>query len=322
MLVRGLVWLRIKWRSRRKIADDSGERYANIARDDQAVANDYRQWKGVTENVGPNGSDMSKGGKGENRKCGSGSQSLAESRDYYMVVREAAYETFLADKRNRIFWRLDKEVWKNLLMKPIEERRSGRECQGNVEGFIESDDQSGSKEAKEENYCYKIMKNVRKRRYAWGKLSVPEGTELLITIVAIHHDPRRCGAATPRLHPAQIRRGMDKAAIHPMAFLPSAGARAASARICHPASKLASPIILAALLLHLSLLSAPHCFHAVAPHMGPNHFQNLIIGRNHGLGKRGAGCIYVCNVTIRDKHTCMFAIQGTFNGTDELAAIS
>lgn len=70
---------------------------------------------------------------------------------------------FLPTKKNRIFWRLDKEVRKSL-KKLIEERRKNWGVEG-VSGECPNDllevmMKASSKEGKGENYYYKITKNT------------------------------------------------------------------------------------------------------------------------------------------------------------------
>lgn len=53
-----------------------------------------------------------------------------------------------------------------------------------------------------------------------GDLTVPAGTELLIPIVAIHHDPSLWGNDANDFNPGRFAGGLEQAAKHPMAFLP------------------------------------------------------------------------------------------------------
>uniref|UniRef100_A0A0D6QRY3 Cytochrome P450 n=1 Tax=Araucaria cunninghamii TaxID=56994 RepID=A0A0D6QRY3_ARACU len=53
-----------------------------------------------------------------------------------------------------------------------------------------------------------------------GKLSIPAGTELMIPIVAIHHDPILWGNDVNDFNPERFNEGISKAAKHPMAFMP------------------------------------------------------------------------------------------------------
>ncbi|KAL3511852.1 hypothetical protein ACH5RR_024569 [Cinchona calisaya] len=53
-----------------------------------------------------------------------------------------------------------------------------------------------------------------------GELSIPRGTELLIPIVAVHHDPELWGHDVNDFNPVRFARGVGHAARHSMAFLP------------------------------------------------------------------------------------------------------
>ncbi|XP_059304016.1 cytochrome P450 734A1-like [Lycium ferocissimum] len=53
-----------------------------------------------------------------------------------------------------------------------------------------------------------------------GDFTLPQGTELLIPIIAIHHDPVLWGQDANEFNPARFSRGVAHAAKHPMAFMP------------------------------------------------------------------------------------------------------
>ncbi|KAM7480382.1 hypothetical protein LguiA_028595 [Lonicera macranthoides] len=53
-----------------------------------------------------------------------------------------------------------------------------------------------------------------------GDLMIPHGTELLIPILAVHHDPRWWGPDATKFNPARFDQGVAHAANHPMAFMP------------------------------------------------------------------------------------------------------
>ncbi|KAF3657707.1 CytochromeA2 [Capsicum annuum] len=53
-----------------------------------------------------------------------------------------------------------------------------------------------------------------------GDFSLPRGTELLIPIIAIHHDQTLWGEDANEFNPARFGRGVAQAAKHPMAFMP------------------------------------------------------------------------------------------------------
>lgn len=53
-----------------------------------------------------------------------------------------------------------------------------------------------------------------------GCMMIPRGTELLIPILAVHHDPGLWGQDANEFNPARFSQGVAHAAKHPMAFLP------------------------------------------------------------------------------------------------------
>ncbi|MCD7450821.1 hypothetical protein HAX54_008564 [Datura stramonium] len=53
-----------------------------------------------------------------------------------------------------------------------------------------------------------------------GDFTIPRGTELLIPIIAIHHDQTLWGEDANEFNPARFGRGVAQAAKHPMAFMP------------------------------------------------------------------------------------------------------
>ncbi|WVZ79515.1 hypothetical protein U9M48_027086 [Paspalum notatum var. saurae] len=59
-----------------------------------------------------------------------------------------------------------------------------------------------------------------KRDVTLGGVSVPCDTELLIPIMAVHHDAALWGDDAARFNPARFARGAAKAAAHPLAFIP------------------------------------------------------------------------------------------------------
>ncbi|CAK9164835.1 unnamed protein product [Ilex paraguariensis] len=59
-----------------------------------------------------------------------------------------------------------------------------------------------------------------------GSLKIPRGTELLIPILAVHHDPGLWGDDVTEFNPARFAYGVAHAAKYPMAFIPfGVGAR-------------------------------------------------------------------------------------------------
>ncbi|KAG0491761.1 hypothetical protein HPP92_005159 [Vanilla planifolia] len=53
-----------------------------------------------------------------------------------------------------------------------------------------------------------------------GSYNIPQGTELLIPIMALHHDTRLWGADAAQFNPGRFVEGVARAARHPMAFIP------------------------------------------------------------------------------------------------------
>ncbi|XP_047167797.1 cytochrome P450 734A1-like [Vigna umbellata] len=53
-----------------------------------------------------------------------------------------------------------------------------------------------------------------------GKLKIPCGTELLIPILAVHHDQATWGSDANEFNPGRFSNGMSRAARHPFAFIP------------------------------------------------------------------------------------------------------
>ncbi|GAB2269464.1 hypothetical protein Dimus_004382 [Dionaea muscipula] len=53
-----------------------------------------------------------------------------------------------------------------------------------------------------------------------GGMVIPEGTELLIPILAVHHDPTIWGSDVSEFNPARFAQGAARAANHPTAFMP------------------------------------------------------------------------------------------------------
>jgi len=53
-----------------------------------------------------------------------------------------------------------------------------------------------------------------------GKLKIPCGTELLIPILAVHHDQATWGSDANEFNPGRFSNGVSRAARHPFAFIP------------------------------------------------------------------------------------------------------
>ncbi|XP_020592997.1 cytochrome P450 734A6-like [Phalaenopsis equestris] len=53
-----------------------------------------------------------------------------------------------------------------------------------------------------------------------GGINIPQGTELLIPIMAVHHDTRWWGSDAAQFNPSRFAQGVARAAAHPSAFIP------------------------------------------------------------------------------------------------------
>lgn len=53
-----------------------------------------------------------------------------------------------------------------------------------------------------------------------GECKIPSGTELLIPIIAVHHDQALWGNDVNEFNPARFSDGVARAAKHPIAFIP------------------------------------------------------------------------------------------------------
>ncbi|XP_057870282.2 cytochrome P450 72A397-like [Cryptomeria japonica] len=53
-----------------------------------------------------------------------------------------------------------------------------------------------------------------------GKLSIPVGTQSMLPILAIHHDPSLWGTDAKDFNPGRFSEGIAKATKNPMAFMP------------------------------------------------------------------------------------------------------
>nr|QNN89158.1 cytochrome P450 [Achyranthes bidentata] len=53
-----------------------------------------------------------------------------------------------------------------------------------------------------------------------GDLNIKQGTELLVPILAVHHDPTLWGPDASEFNPARFSQGISQAATHPTAFMP------------------------------------------------------------------------------------------------------
>ncbi|KAL6602945.1 hypothetical protein ACP70R_043306 [Stipagrostis hirtigluma subsp. patula] len=93
-----------------------------------------------------------------------------------------------------------------------------------------------------------------------GHLSIPRDTELLIPIMAMHHDPRLWGPDATRFNPARFAGGAARAARHPLAFVPFG----LGPRMCigQNLALLEAKLTLAILLQRFELKVSPNYVHA------------------------------------------------------------
>ncbi|GJN38755.1 hypothetical protein PR202_gb27824 [Eleusine coracana subsp. coracana] len=91
-------------------------------------------------------------------------------------------------------------------------------------------------------------------------LSVPRDTELLIPIMAMHHDPELWGPDAASFNPARFAAGASRAASHPLAFVPFG----LGPRMCigQNLALLEAKLTLAVLLRRFELRRSPNYVHA------------------------------------------------------------
>lgn len=93
-----------------------------------------------------------------------------------------------------------------------------------------------------------------------GGCHVPRGTELMIPILAVHHDARLWGPDAAQFNPGRFANGVARAARHPTAFIPfGLGARTC---IGQNLALLEAKITLAVLLQRYSFRLSPSYVHA------------------------------------------------------------
>lgn len=93
-----------------------------------------------------------------------------------------------------------------------------------------------------------------------GGVHIPQGTELLIPIIAVHHDSAQWGDGVHDFNPRRFEDGSIQAAEHPMAFLPfGSGARRC---IGQNLAILEAKLAVAMILQRFSLELAPSYSHA------------------------------------------------------------
>ncbi|XP_062229145.1 cytochrome P450 734A4-like [Phragmites australis] len=99
-----------------------------------------------------------------------------------------------------------------------------------------------------------------KRDVTLGELAIPCDTELLIPIMAIHHDPKFWGPDATQFNPARFAGGAARAAKHPLAFIPFG----LGPRMCigQNLALLESKLTLAIVLQRFELTRSPSYVHA------------------------------------------------------------
>ena len=109
-----------------------------------------------------------------------------------------------------------------------------------------------------------------------GKLSLPQGMELMIPILAIHHDQTLWGDDVNEFNPGRFSNGVAQAAKHPMAFIPfGIGPRTCVGRNF---TLLEAKVILAMILQRFSFEISPSYRHAptVLMMLYPQHGAQII----------------------------------------------
>ncbi|CAM8923000.1 unnamed protein product [Rhodiola kirilowii] len=112
-----------------------------------------------------------------------------------------------------------------------------------------------------------------------GAYKVPSGTELLIPILAVHHDKASWGTDANDFNPSRFANGANRAANHPMAFMPfGVGARSC---IGQNLATLQAKIAIAVILQKCNLRLSPSYQHApsVLLMLYPQHGAPVIFQR-------------------------------------------
>ena len=104
------------------------------------------------------------------------------------------------------------------------------------------------------------IRRAKADNHLGGHLLIPRGTELLIPIIAVHHDPALWGQDANEFNPGRFSDGLASAAKHPMAFLPfGVGARRCIGRNL---ALLQTKLAMAMILQRFSFTLAPTYQHA------------------------------------------------------------
>ena len=110
-----------------------------------------------------------------------------------------------------------------------------------------------------------------------GSLSIPAGTQLVLPVLAIHHDQDLWGSDANEFNPARVSDGIAKAAKHPLAFMPFGF----GPRICvgQNFALLEAKVVLAMILQRFSFVTSPSYAHApaLAITMKPEHGVQVIL---------------------------------------------
>lgn len=93
-----------------------------------------------------------------------------------------------------------------------------------------------------------------------GRYAVPRGTEILVPIIAIHHDARLWGPDAARFDPNRFAEGASRAARHPNAFMPFGLGQ----RVCvgRGLAVLEAKLAIAAVLRRFEIRMSPNYVHA------------------------------------------------------------
>lgn len=131
---------------------------------------------------------------------------------------------------------------------------------------------------------------IRRAKYdvELGGCRVPRGTELLVPILAVHHDKAIWGNDANDFNPLRFANGVSRAAKHPMAFIPfGLGIRTC---IGQNLAILQTKLVLTILLQRFSFTLAPSYQHAptVLMLLYPQHGAPVVFRRlpaHHDMGR-------------------------------------
>jgi PHYB activation tagged suppressor 1 len=113
-----------------------------------------------------------------------------------------------------------------------------------------------------------------------GRFSLPAGTQLMIPILAMHHDPALWGNDANEFNPGRFSEGIAKATKHPLAFMPfGSGPRTC---VGQNFALLEAKVVLAMFLQRFSFVTSPSYVHAptVAFTLQPQHGAQVILRMN------------------------------------------